>query len=164
MSDTVATITDANAAAMTAAADAPAVLGGDSDVVVIKAEAADGKKLPERAIEHEDGTIELPLFVPVVLRWKSTDSGTVTEEPAVTTVLFRRLTGKDVRVVMNAGAGDAFFNELTWASVRQQFPSKMMWLNTLDRMDGADSAGCIRIAQYFLENGPRTPGPIASRR
>ena len=156
--DDVVTITDTSQPA-----SANDVVVNDPDVAVIKADAADAKQLPERAIEHEDGSIELPLFVPVVLRWKSTDSGEVKEDPPIHSVTFRRITGKDVRVIMNAGTGDSFHDELTAACVRMQFPNKHKWRSIMDRMDGADTAACIRIAQHFLESGPRTPGPKSSR-
>ena len=158
MSDDVPTIIDLVPQDAAENAAAPVVLGDEADVVVIKPETEDAKKLPDRAIEHDDGSIELPLFVPVVLRWKSTEGGEIKTDPPVNSVTFRRLNGKDVRTVLSSGEGDKFFAELTAASVRAQFPMKHKWLNILDRMDGADSAACIRIAQHFLENGPKTPG------
>ena len=156
--DDVVTITDTAAEA----AGAP-VANDDPDVAVIQADAAaDDDGIPERAIRHEDGSIELPLFAPVVLRWRGTQSQAINEDPPVASVTFRRLTGKDVRTVMSAGASNAFFAKLTAASVRAQFPSEQKWLNVFERMDGSDAAACIRIAQSFLESGPKTPGPKSS--
>ena len=154
VSDDVAIVGEA--AALPPALDATVVLHA-GDVPVIREQLADDKKLPERAIEHDDGSIELPLFTPVVLRWKSTDSGDVKEDPPVTSVTFRRLTGKDVTTIMSSG-GDKFIGDLTSAAVRAQFPNRMKWANVFDRMDGADAAACIRIANLFLENGPKRPG------
>ncbi len=155
MSDDIVTLTDLDAPAPHAEAD--------PDVAVIREGEDEGRKLPERAIQHEDGSVELPLFVPVVLRWRGTESGEVKTDLPVISVTLRRITGKDVRVVMNAGTGDSFHDELTAACVRAQFPSKHKWKQVMERMDGADAAACIRIAQYFLENGPQTRGPLPSR-
>ncbi len=164
MSDDIATITDGSAPAPGDAA-APIVLGGDDkDVAVIKADGVDPEKLPERAKQNDDGSVELPLFVPVVLRWQPMSGGEITTDPPITSITFRRLNGKDVRKVMNAGGGDKYFDALTAAAVQAQFPNAAKWTQVFDRMDGADSAACIKIAQYFLDNGPRTPGPNSSRR
>ena len=143
-----------------APADTPAAPedGDAADVPVLKSEAADDKKLPERAIQHADGSIELPLFVPVALQWRAQAGGEVRTDPPVSTVTFRRLNGKQVRQIMSSGEGEKFMAELTAAAVCTQFPNKHKWWLILDRMDGADTAACMRIAQHFLESGPKTPG------
>ncbi len=158
MSDLIPTLTDIGSVTQ----NDPNAVVTEADVPVLGSEKGDAGNLPERAIQHDDGSIELPLLQPVLLQWKKQDSGEINTE-TYSSVTFRRLTGKDVRTILSAGSGDAFFAELTAASVRAQFPSKPRWLLVLDRMDGADAAACVRIAQSFLESGPKSGGSSSPR-
>jgi hypothetical protein len=129
----------------------------EADGVAVIADEEDGdKKLPARAIKRDDGSIELPLHVPVVLKWKKGANGIVVEDPPIDRLVMRRLTGKDVRQVMSAAGSDNFFPLLTGMCVKADFPQHK-WTSIFDRMDGSDTAAAISIAQHFLEHGP-TPG------
>lgn len=152
----LATSVAASAMAIAAAAADPAL----ADVATLAPELpAAENPLPKQAVLNEDGSVTLPLYVPVTLRWKAASSDTVNSDPPIEQLTMRRLTGKDMRVIMSAGVGDQFLIKLTGACVAGMPEIKAgRWPLIFDRMDAADSQAATIVANYFLNNGPKTPG------
>ena len=163
MNDDVVTITQDNAGdAAPSAAPAAAPTIADpalADVAVLTSDDEDEDNFPEQAIRNPDGSVTLPLNVPVALKWKAAGSDVVNEDPPITQLVMRRLTGKDVRTILGGGMGDTYLVKLTGACVRGMTEVKpARWPLIFDRMDGSDTQAAVLIAQDFLANGPKTPG------
>ena len=132
----------------------------DPDVVVVAPAAEDEEDaLPKTAALQPDGSVILTLAYPVVMRWKPSNSDQVREERR-DTLRFYRLTGADMRVLMNAGKGNAVPTGLA----RSCRMAVGVFNALYDRMDGADSQAAAQVLNYFLSAGVPTPsGPPASR-
>ncbi|MBR0681909.1 hypothetical protein GXW74_15550 [Roseomonas eburnea] len=132
--------------AAVAAASSPA----DPDVVVID-EDDDGKGLPKHAVRRRDGTIELPLSVPVTLRYRRGQDGPVREE-SLDRLVLHRLTGADMRAI-SAASKDA---QITVMIARCARINEAKFGAIFDKMDGADVGFAARVVEHFLSSGPRT--------
>ena len=133
-------VVDLGAAETPAAAD---------DGVVNVGEGAE--KLPPNATLQANGSVELMLDYPVVLKTRDPKTGTVTEERWEKFVM-HRFTGSDMRAIQAAS------NETRGqvAIARSAKISDMLARHVWDRMDGADIAAASEVAAYFLESGRRT--------
>ena len=131
-----------------AAPDAPG-----TDVVLLAPEAAEGDKLPAQAALQADGGVLLTLRFPVVLRFQSSATSQVREERH-DTLHMSRLTGGDMRAVMNAGGG----NGIT-VGIAKSCRMPLAKFNAFyDRMDGADAMAAAAVLNYFLSDGTSAAG------
>lgn len=137
---------DEGGCALPVAAPAPAEPG----VVDLDAK-DDGQGLPPHAVTQPDGSVLLPLAVPVRLKFRK--GGEVREE--VTAELrLHRLTGADMRAI--SAASKEMVSVV--AIARSARISEAKFAAIFDRMDMADIGAAGRVLEHFLGNGPRT-GP-----
>lgn len=122
-----------------------------SDVATLREDGEAEDSLPPRAIEHRDGSIELPLLHPVMLKYRTKSSDVVREE-RVDGLVLHRLTGADMRAI-TAAAGD---NQPVVALARSAriMPAKFGLI--YDRMDGEDVNDAGQILGRFLGTGRKT--------
>ncbi len=121
-----------------------------SDVVVLT-DAETENALPKHAKLNDDGTVTLPLFVPVSLKYASAAGGVVKEDN-FTEFNMRRLTGGDMELIQGAGAGQAANVAIALSAGIQRQMFKVL----SKKMDGADLQAAGAVVTYFLTNGPRT--------
>ena len=128
----------------------PAVSAAAADDGVVNV--ADGsERLPGNATLQANGSVELVLDYPVVLRTRDPKSGSITEERWEKFVM-HRFTGADMRAIQAAS------NETRGqvAIARSAKIADQLARHVWDRMDGADIAAASEVAAYFLESGRRT--------
>lgn len=139
-------IVDLDEGAAPSASPAPAEPG----VVDLDAE-DDEKGLPKQAALQPDGSVILPLAVPVRLKFRK--SGEVREEVTGELRLYR-LTGADMRAILAASKEAVSVVALARAT---RIP-EVKFGAIFDRMDMQDISAAGRVLEHFLGNGPRT-GP-----
>ena len=128
--------------------EAPTAEGGE---VVTLAETAAGETLPSHAVRNADGSVTLPLFYPVTLRFKKGTAGEIREEVFEQLVL-HRLTGADMRAITAAERGS-----MTVVSIARSARLNEGKMNALfDRMDGADVSAAGQVVGFFLSGGRPT--------
>jgi hypothetical protein len=129
---------------------APAPAAIDPDVVEI-AEDSDAAGLPKHAATQPDGSVRLPLRMPVKLRYRRGSSGETREE-ALDELHMHRLTGADMRAI-SAASKEA---QAAVAIARSARISEAKFAAIYDRMDGADIGFAARVLEHFLGSGPKT--------
>jgi hypothetical protein len=122
----------------------------DPDVVEIGED--DGAQgLPKHAELRPDGSVHLPLKMPVTLRYRHGASG-ATREETLAALHMHRLTGADMRAI-SAASKDAMAAVAIARSARM---AEAKFSAIYDRMDGADIGFAARVLEHFLGNGPTT--------
>ncbi len=134
-------IVDLDAAETGAAPAAPA-----SDLVDLDA-AEGGEALPPQAKRQDDGSVLFTLKVPVTIRYRK---GGVERSETVTTLTMRRLHGKEMRAVTQAGAGAAI--AAAAASAGWSGPKFDI---LFDEMDADDATAALEVAAHFISSGRR---------
>jgi hypothetical protein len=114
-------------------------------------DAAADNGLPARAMLQEDGSVDLPLLRPVVLKFRKTGSGDIREETFVTLRL-SRLTGADMNAISSVTQESRA--SMSFARSARMAPGKMKLL--YDQMDGADVMAVAAVIGFFLGNGATT--------
>lgn len=121
----------------------------DPDVVTIEED--DGQGLPKHAETQADGSVRLPLRVPVTLRYRR-GSGAEVREERLDALHLHRLTGADMRAIAAASKD----SQSAVAIARSARISEAKFGPMFDRMDGADIGFAARVLDHFLSSGPRT--------
>ncbi|WP_431281661.1 hypothetical protein ACQW02_19945 [Humitalea sp. 24SJ18S-53] len=135
------------------------VVGDDADtasvdeagVVILRDDGESEHPLPKRAIEHKDGSIELPLLHPVTLRFRTKSSATVREE-TISRLVLHRMLGPDMRAI-SAASGDS---QIVVVLARSARISEGKFGSIFDRMDAEDISDASQIVGRFLGNGRKT--------
>jgi hypothetical protein len=107
-----------------------------------------GDELPPQAKRQDDGTILLTLRLPVTLRYRK---GGQERTEEITTLLMRRLVGKDMRAVTQAGNGAAI--AAAAASAGWSGPKFDI---LFDQMDADDATAALEVAAHFIRSGRKT--------
>jgi len=118
-----------------------------SDIVDEDANPLD--KLPEHAIQNDDGSVTLALAFPKTLL--SRKDGKVRERK-FEELTFHRLTGADQRAI--AGATEAMQSVVAFAQSTRLNQAVMNAL--FDKMDAADIADGGRVLNHFLTSGRKS--------
>jgi hypothetical protein len=122
----------------------------DPNIPVLNEEdAEDENALPPRAIRNADGSITLPLLVPVMLKWRVGDAGVVREEHYDELVM-HRLNGAMLRAIQNSSKDSVIVVGIAQMTRMSVARVNLLW----DRMDGADCMAAGKVLNHFLENGP----------
>ncbi|GAB0119482.1 phage tail assembly protein [Acidisoma sp. 7E03] len=130
-------------------ADSQAKPKEEPGVVVLPATDDDAETLPKNAKELEDGSVVLTLRHPRTLKFRE-GAGPVREEH-YEQLTFRRLTGADMRIIMNASK-----NSSTIAIARSIGMRPLLFDRLHDMMDGSDVTACAQVISYFLDSGKPT--------
>lgn len=123
----------------------------DPDVVEIPDDDGGAQGMPKHAEMLPDGSVRLPLRMPVVLRFRQGATG-ATREETLAALHMHRLTGTDMRAI-SAASKDAMAPVAIARSARM---SEAKFSAIYDRMDGADIGFAARVLEHFLGNGPTT--------
>lgn len=118
-----------------------------SDLVDLDA-AEGGDALPPQAKRQEDGSILFTLKHPVTIRYRK---GGAERSEEITKLTMRRLSGKDMRGVTQAGAGAAI--AAAAASAGWSGPKFDL---LFDLMDADDATAALEVAAHFISSGRRT--------
>lgn len=120
----------------------------DDGVVTI----ADGDEaLPKGAKLLADGSVELTLEYPVVLRTREAKSGQIAEQ-VYDKLVMHRLTGADMRAI---GAASDDTRALVAVGKSARIRDSLV-RHVFDRMDGADARAASEVVGYFLDSGRKT--------
>lgn len=134
--------------------DAPAAARvADEPGVAVIADEPEEEGLPKHAKPLEDGSVELPLFVPVTLRYRKPGAAEVREE-RIERLVLRRLNGADMRAVTAASQAAA----QAVAIARSARIPETKFNRIFDMMDAADANAAGMVVAHFLKNGPGTTG------
>ncbi len=125
----------------------------DEPGVAVIGDEAEEEGLPKHARPLEDGSIELPLFVPVTLRYRKPGASEVREE-RIDRLVLRRLNGADMRAVAAASPAAA----QVVAIARSARIPEPKFNKVFDMMDAADANAAGMVVAHFLKNGPATTG------
>jgi hypothetical protein len=128
------------------AAEAGAAPAVDPNLVDLDA-AEGGDALPPQAKRQADGTILFTLRSPVSIRYRK--GGTERSEE-VTSLVMRRLSGKDMRAVTQAGGSAAI--AAAAASAGWSGPKFDL---LFDAMDADDATAALEVAAHFISSGRR---------
>lgn len=126
----------------------PVAAPADPEVVELD-EDAEATRLPARARQHEDGSIELPLLFPVTLKFKGRDG---VREEHFAALRFHRLTGADIRAVSEVEGRHV--QAVSFARSARMSGAKMNAI--YDRLDAVDIADADRVVAHFLGAGRKT--------
>lgn len=126
------------------AGNAPA--GGAADLVDL--DIVEGDALPPQARRQDDGSVLFTLKHPVTIRYRKAG---VERSEEVSVLTMRRLSGKDMRGVTQAGAGAAI--AAAAASAGWTGPKFDI---LFDLMDADDATAALEVAAHFISSGRRT--------
>ena len=114
---------------------------------VVSAEGGAGEKLPKRAVRNDDGTITLPLRMPVTLTVKRPSQGAQSE--TFDHLTFHAMTGADlaqISVVSDENRGAA----LVARSAQEPLAVVVAMFRKMDARDARDAQVC---AGFFISDG-----------
>ncbi|MFG1466826.1 hypothetical protein V5F77_28895 [Xanthobacter sp. DSM 24535] len=138
--------------------EAKTAAGGASDIVdldstpVVDEDADLGDALPKRAVMNPDGSITLPLRLPVAVRSRSQQGTERTEEFKALT--FHRLVGADLRAITSAAtASQPVVMLARSARIREAVMNV-----AFDKMDAADIADATAVVAHFFDGGQKKRG------
>lgn len=130
------------------AAEAGAAPAGTGPDLVDLDAAEGGDALPPQAKRQEDGSILFTLKHPVTIRYRK---GGAERSEEIATLTMRRLHGKDMRGVTQAGASAAI--AAAAASAGWSGPKFDL---LFDLMDADDATAALEVAAHFISSGRRT--------
>jgi len=117
-----------------------------SDLVDLDAAEA-GEQLPPQAKRQADGSVLFTLRHPVEIQYRK---GGAERTETIETLTMRRLSGKDMRQVTQAGANAA----IAAAAISAGWQSLKFDL-LFDRMDADDATAVLEVAAGFISSGRR---------
>lgn len=120
--------------------------GADADVIE---DIDPNDRLPDRAIQNDNGSVTLPLLFPQTLTIKK--AGKVREQ-IFDKLTFHRLNGADQRAI--AAASDEMLNVVAFS--RSTRTSQAIMNVLYDKLDAADITAAAQVLSSFLSNGRKT--------
>ncbi|ANM05227.1 hypothetical protein AMC78_CH03158 [Rhizobium phaseoli] len=121
------------------------------DPDIIDEDAGSADRLPEGAVQNENGSVTLPLSFPVTLRIRK---GGEVRERVYRDLTFHRLNGADMRAI--SAAGSEHQSAVTFARSTRINQATMNAL--FDNMDLSDIDRAGGILVFFVSNGRKTGG------
>ncbi|TAY75337.1 hypothetical protein [Rhizobium ruizarguesonis] len=131
--------------------DRPLALDGKRDKDVVDEDANPLDQLPEDVFRNTDGSVTLPLNVPVTLRIKK---GGEIRERKFSELIFHRLNGADQRAIAAATKE----HEVAVTFARSTHLNQATMNGLYDQMDLSDITRAGRVINFFVSNGPKTGG------
>lgn len=124
---------------------APAAAAAEDGIITV----GDGDDaLPRAARLLEDGSVELALAYPVVLKTREAKTGQVAEQ-TFDKLVMHRLTGADMRAI---GAASDDTRALVAIGKSARIRDSLV-RHVFDRMDGSDARAAGDVVSYFLDSG-----------
>ncbi|PDT05700.1 hypothetical protein CO666_03600 [Rhizobium chutanense] len=131
--------------------DRPLALDGKRDKDVVDEDVNPLDQLPEDVVRNTNGSVTLPLYVPVTLRIRK---GGEIRERKFSELIFHRLNGADQRAISAASKE----HEVAVTFARSTRLNQATMNGLYDQMDLSDISRAGRVINFFVSNGPKTGG------